>query len=168
VIALVRVDNRLVHGQVLVTWVPHVAAELLLVADEEAARNPLARAAMTLALPPGLRASIEPPGSVRWEALAASPERVLVVVRDVADVERAVDAGLTPQRSLAIQIGNVHFARGRRQVTPSVFLSEEELGVLRRLVAAGFAVEARAVPHDPPLRLAEIERRWQAASGRGD
>jgi mannose/fructose/N-acetylgalactosamine-specific phosphotransferase system component IIB len=162
VIALVRVDNRLVHGQVLVTWVPSLGAEAIVVADEEAAASPLARAAMTLALPPGLRARIEPLARVDWAGLAADPQRVLVVVRDVGDLARVASGGLAPG-SAPLNLGNVHYARGRRQITPSVFLSGEELAVLERLGAAGFRVAARAVPADAPLGLEEIRRRFAAA-----
>ncbi len=163
-IALVRVDNRLVHGQVLVTWVPHLKAARIVVADDEAAKNALARAALTLALPPELEASIEPLAAVDWGALAASPRPVMVVVRDVADLERALAGGLSPALAGRLNLGNVHYAEGRRQVTASVFLSGDELEALRRLGAAGFSVEARAVPSDAGLDLPEIERRWAAAS----
>jgi PTS system mannose-specific IIB component len=163
VIALVRADNRLIHGQVLVTWVPHLHATRLLVADDEASRSPLARAAMTLALPPGLEAAIEPIRGVDWKALAASPAPTMVLVRDVPDLERAREGGLTPDLVRTLNIGNVHYSPGRRQITPSVFLSPEELAALRRLAAAGFSVEARALPLDAPVALAEIERRWAAA-----
>jgi N-acetylgalactosamine PTS system EIIB component len=163
VIGLARVDERLVHGQVLVGWVPHLGARRVVVADDEAARSPLARAAMTLALPPGVAAEVDAVGAVDWAALAGSPEPVLVVLREVAEVERALAAGLTPDRVPVLNLGNVHYAQGRRPVTPSVFLSGAEMEGLRRLAAAGFRVEARAVPLDAPIDLAEIERRWKAA-----
>jgi mannose/fructose/N-acetylgalactosamine-specific phosphotransferase system component IIB len=162
-IALARIDERLVHGQVLVGWVPHLGARRVVVADDEAARSPLARAAMALALPPGVEASVEPVKAVDWAALAGSPDPVLVVLRDVADAEQALVAGLTPARTAVLNVGNVHYAEGRRQVTPSVFLSGAEVDGLRRLGAAGFRVEVRAVPLDAPIDLAEIERRWNAA-----
>jgi PTS system mannose-specific IIB component len=162
VIALVRVDNRLVHGQVLVTWVPALGVEAILVADDEAAASPLARAALTLALTPGLRATLEPLGAVDWPRRAASPERTLVVVREVADLERAAAAGLPPGTA-TLNLGNVHYGRERRAVTPSVFLSAGELAALERLAAAGFRVEARALPADAPLGLDEIRRRFAAA-----
>jgi len=165
VIALVRVDNRLIHGQILVGWAPHLRAEAVVVADDEAAKSPLARAAMTLCLPPGLEASIQPLARVDFRALAASRCAVLVLVRDVPDLERAREAGLDPSLCRRLNLGNVHYAPGRRQITPSVFLSEEELAQLRRLASAGFEVEARAVPLDQPLDLPEIERRFAAAGG---
>jgi PTS system mannose-specific IIB component len=162
-IALARIDERLVHGQVLVGWVPHLGARRVVVADDEAARSPLARAAMALALPPGVEASVDPLDAVDWEALGRSPDPVLVVLRDVAVAERALSAGLTPARVAVLNVGNVHYGQGRRQVTPSVFLSGAEVEGLRRLAAAGFRVEIRAVPLDVPIDLAEIERRWNAA-----
>lgn len=162
-IALVRVDNRLLHGQILEVWLPRLPARSVVVADDDAAQSPLARAAMTLALPPGFPATVLSMGEVRWAELAASAERVLVLVREVADLERAVAAGLTPERAPALNVGNVHFASGRRPITPSVYLSGEEVEALRRLAALGFAVEARAVPGDPPVGPEEIERRYMAA-----
>ena len=51
-VALIRVDNRLVHGQVLEAWLPALDAHGVLVADDEAAGNVLARSAMALAIPP--------------------------------------------------------------------------------------------------------------------
>jgi PTS system N-acetylgalactosamine-specific IIB component len=162
-IALARVDERLVHGQVLVGWVPHLRARRVVVADDEAAASPLARAAMTMALPPGVAAEVEPLRSIGWEALSASPDPVLVVLRGVPEAERALAAGLTPARAPVLNLGNVHYGQGRRPITPSVFLSAAEMEGLRRLAAAGFRVEARAVPLDAPVDLAEIARRWDAA-----
>jgi PTS system N-acetylgalactosamine-specific IIB component len=163
VIALARIDERLVHGQVLVGWVPHLGVRRVVVADDEAASNPLARAAMALALPPGVEASVDPVKAIDWAALGASPDPVLVVLRGVAEAERALAAGLTPERTPVLNVGNVHYGPGRRQVTTSVFLSGAEVDGLRRLGAAGFRVEVRAVPLDAPIGQAEIERRWNAA-----
>ncbi len=162
-IALVRVDNRLLHGQVLEAWLPRLSARSVLVADDDAARSPLARAAMTLALPAELSASVLPLAQVRWSDRAASPDRVLVLVREVADLEKAAAAGLAPEPACTLNVGNVHYAPGRRAITQSVYLSGEEVEALRRLSARGFAVEVRAVPGEPPLGPDEIERRYRAA-----
>jgi PTS system mannose-specific IIB component len=163
VIALVRVDNRLLHGQVLETWIPRLGARAVVVADDEAAASPLARAAMTLCVPPEIPAEIEPVERVPFAALAARPDPVLVLVRDVAALSRARDLGLSPAQAPRLNLGNIHFAEGRRPVSPSVFLSGEELETLRSLAAAGFQIEARAIPSDPPAGLAEMERRYAAA-----
>jgi PTS system mannose-specific IIB component len=163
VIALVRVDNRLLHGQILETWVPRLGIGEVVVADDEAAASPLARAAMTLCVPPDLPARIFAVREVPWAALAASRFPVLVLVRDVASLVAARAAGLAPGIAPTVNLGNVHFAPGRRPVTPSVFLSGDEVDALRALAAEGFHIEARAIPSEPPAGMGEIERRYVAA-----
>jgi N-acetylgalactosamine PTS system EIIB component len=84
-------------------------------------------------------------------------------VRDLGGLARARAAGLTPALAPKVNLGNVHFGPGRRQVTPSVFLSDDDLRAVREVVAAGFEVEARAIPSEPPAGMDEIERRYAAA-----
>ncbi|HEY0839143.1 MAG TPA: PTS sugar transporter subunit IIB [Vulgatibacter sp.] len=155
-ISLVRVDNRLIHGQVVSTWIPHLRADQVVVADEEAAASPLMRAAMSMALPAHVATSILRMDEVDWPRLSAGPERVLVLVRDVADAAAAVRAGAQVEH---LNLGNVHYADGRRPVSPSVFLSRQELVLLEALADAGVEVEARAVPADRRVTLPEIASR---------
>ncbi len=162
-IALVRVDNRLLHGQILETWIPRLSVGEVVVADDEAAGSPLARAAMTLCVSPGLPVRIEALGDVSWEELARAKSRILVLLRDVPALLAARAAGLTPERAPRLNVGNLHFGPGRRSVTPSVFLAEDEVRALRALADAGFEVEARAIPSETPTGIAEIERRYAAA-----
>jgi mannose/fructose/N-acetylgalactosamine-specific phosphotransferase system component IIB len=163
VIPLVRVDNRLLHGQILEAWVPRLGIDQVVVADDEAAGSELARAAMTLCVPPELPVRIARLAELDLTALARPGPKVLLLLRDLAGLAAARAAGLTPALAHKVNIGNLHFGAGRRQVTPSVFLSESDLATLRALAAAGFEIEARAVPAEPPTGLDEIERRYAAA-----
>jgi PTS system mannose-specific IIB component len=160
VIALVRVDNRLLHGQILEAWIPRLAIREVVVADDAAAADDLARAAMTLCVPPDLPVRVVALADVPWGELARAPHGVLVLVRDVAALSRAVAGGLSPALARRVNLGNLHFEAGRRPVTPSVFLAASELEALRALAAAGFEIEARAIPAEPPAGLADIERRY--------
>jgi PTS system mannose-specific IIB component len=163
VISLVRVDNRLLHGQILETWIPRLGIDEVVVGDDEAASSDLARAAMTLCVPPDLPIRVLPVREVPWAALAAGKRRVLVLLRDVAALAAARVGGLSPHLAPKVNLGNVHFGPGRRPVTPSVFLAGPELEALRDLAAAGFELEARAIPSEPPAGLADIERRYGTA-----
>jgi PTS system mannose-specific IIB component len=163
VIPLLRVDNRLLHGQVLETWIPRLGVTSVVVADDEAARSPLAQAAMTLCCPAEVPVRVLPMAEVDFAALGAAPGPVLVLVRDVAGLTAAVARGLTPALAPRLNVGNVHFAAGRKPITPSLFLAEGELLALEALAAAGFQVEARAIPTDPPAGLDELRRRYASA-----
>jgi len=156
VIALVRVDNRLIHGQVVEAWLPELKAERIVVADDESAKSPLVRAAMALAVQNSVEVEIQPIAHVDFLGAAADQRRTLVLFRDVAGVKDALGRGLVAQ---TVNLGNVHFGTGRRAVSASVFLTPEEVSELERMASTGITVEARALPSDKPLGLPEIAQK---------
>jgi len=164
VISLVRVDNRLIHGQVVEAWLPHLRVSRVAVADDEAAGSPLIRAAMALAVQSAIEVLIQPLERMDYASLSQDAVRTLVLVREVAGATFARAHGLALPE---LNLGNVHFASGRRQVSPSVFLSPEELAALKALAASGVHVEARAVPSERVLELPELQERWERARGDG-
>ena len=160
-ISLVRVDNRLIHGQVVEAWLPHLKVGRVAVADDEAAHNPLIRAAMGLAVQPSVEVMIHPLRSFNFERISRDDVKTVVLVRDVKDAVEAKRRGL---RMTQLNLGNVHFATGRKQVSPSVFLSPEEMNQLRLLVAEGVGVDARGVPSEKPVTFAEMIERFGKGS----
>lgn len=152
-ISLVRVDNRLIHGQVVEAWLPFLKVARVVVADDEASQSPLIRAAMGLAVQPNVEVRIQPLGDVDYPQLSRDEVPTLVLVRDVKDARTTHDKGLQVGH---LNLGNVHFAQGRKQISPSVFLSEEEVAELKALAETGVEVEARGVPTDRPVTMEEI------------
>lgn len=164
-ISLVRVDNRLIHGQVVEAWLPHLNVQRVAVADDEAAGSPLMRAAMGLAVPGEVEVTIQKLGEVDFAALSKDPRRTLLLFRDVSGVVEARKRGLEFRH---LNLGNVHFSAGRRKVSPSVFLDSKELGELKELSSAGVLVEASPVPHGQPLSLGEIQQRFEKSTEAGE
>jgi PTS system mannose-specific IIB component len=160
VIALVRVDNRLIHGQVVEAWLPYLKVSRVVVADDEAASSPLIRAAMALAVQSAIEVQILPLAQVDFAALSRDTVRTLVLLRDVAAVPFAKAHGLALEH---LNLGNVHFGTGRRQVSPSVFLAEAELQALQGLAREGVKVDAQAVPAEKPVELLDLTERWAKA-----
>lgn len=156
-ITLVRVDNRLIHGQVVEAWLPHLKVQRVVVADDEAASSPLIRAAMALAVQSAIEVLIQPLAQVDFAALTKDGVRTLVLLRDVAAVPFAFNNGLTMDH---LNLGNVHFGAGRRPVSPSVFLADAEVKTLQGLAEKGVRVEARAVPSEKAVELGELTERW--------
>jgi mannose/fructose/N-acetylgalactosamine-specific phosphotransferase system component IIB len=160
VITLVRVDNRLIHGQVVEAWLPRLKVSRVVVADDEAASSPLVRAAMALAVQSAIEVQIQPLAQVDFAAVSQDAVKTLVLLRDVAAAPFALEHGL---KLKTLNLGNVHFATGRRAVTPSVFLDEKEMQALQWLAAQGVQVEAQAVPAEKPMELADLQERWGRA-----
>ena len=159
--ALVRVDSRLIHGQVVEVWLPLLKVRRIVVADDLAASTPLIRAAMGLAVPAPIQVEIAPLAQVDFARLGASPERVLLLLRDVEAAQRARERGLS---TASLNLGNLHFAPGSVQVSPSIFLRPADLAILRTLGAAGTALDVRAVPSEHSLTLADLEARAACAA----
>lgn len=159
-ISFVRVDNRLIHGQVVEAWLPQLKVARVVVADNEAAESPLIRAAMGLAVEGTFEVIIDTMEHVNFTSLAEDAVKTLVLFRDLEQVMAAKSRGLPLSR---LNLGNVHYATGRRQVSPSVFLSPAEMEELEKLSGDGTEVEARGVPTDRPAGMAELRERF----GRG-
>jgi mannose/fructose/N-acetylgalactosamine-specific phosphotransferase system component IIB len=120
-----------------------VNAQRLLVVDDEAAHNPLMRAAMTMAVPRQIQVQLATLDEVDFEAIDGDAVRTLVLFREVSGALAAREHGL-PDGEL--NIGNVHAGNGRHQVTRSVFLTDEERTQLKELALSGMKITMQAVP----------------------
>lgn len=145
-----RIDSRLIHGQVVEAWVPHLKVARLVVADDTAAADPLAKVAFGLAVPPGVELVVAPVAQVDFATLAADGVRTLVLFRDVPSAVAARAAGLP---SGPLNLGNVHSGPGRVAVSRSVFLDDGDARALASLRDGGMAVSIQAVPAEPPQPL---------------
>jgi mannose/fructose/N-acetylgalactosamine-specific phosphotransferase system component IIB len=149
-ISLSRIDNRLLHGQVIEAWLPHLHAERVVVVDDAVAADALATSAFHLVVPPDVAITVWPESEATFDNVAQDRVRTLVLFRDVAQVTKARSRGL-PNGTL--NVGNVHAAPGRQLVTRSVFLSPSEKTALEDLQASGMDVVIQAVPNEKPTRL---------------
>ena len=154
-LVLIRVDCRLIHGQIVEAWVPFTRAEHLVVANDEAAEDPLTRSIMEMAVPPSVGVSILPVveaaekfASGRWAA-----KRTMVLVADCKDAVTLYDAG--PHFS-SLNLGNLVCAAGKKRISCSVSLDLTDMYCIKKLENEGIQVEARPVPHEPSQNLADL------------
>lgn len=146
-LVLARVDCRLVHGQVVETWVPHVRANSLIVANDDLAANAMLRSVMELAVPVGIRVRfcrLDQAAAVLAEADRMGERSILLVSNATDAVKiRKEGAGFT-----LINIGNLHFAEGKVQISPSVFFAPEDFEALRWFQSHGVSVCVRGTPFE--------------------
>lgn len=105
-----RVDNRLVHGQVIEGWLPYVAARHLVVANDAMAQDDLRQQITLLAIPQSVETHF-----VMLEALAdtlrSCDDDALVLFEDCKDARQASDAGVAMK---SLNIGNLHYGPGKK------------------------------------------------------
>jgi mannose/fructose/N-acetylgalactosamine-specific phosphotransferase system component IIB len=145
-IALFRIDERLIHGQVVVGWGSRLDPERIIVIDDEIAASAWEQELYCIGVPAELPVefvSVEEARD-RLAGWRASPERLILLARSVDTVLRLSRDGMLEGEDL--NVGGIHHAPERREVLPYVYLSADETDALRRVAAAGVDISARDLP----------------------
>ena len=144
-LALYRIDDRLIHGQVVVGWGQPLNASFIVLVDDEVSGSDWEQDLYRMGVPPQIEvifASVDQAaGSLpTWEA----DERVGILL--VGDVDTAVALARRAPQVRRFNVGGVHHRSGRRERLRFVYLTDDEAAKLRQLAAGGVDVTAQDVP----------------------
>ncbi|MGH7544782.1 MAG: PTS system mannose/fructose/N-acetylgalactosamine-transporter subunit IIB [Gemmatimonadota bacterium] len=155
-IVLYRVDDRLIHGQVVVGWATHLDADGIVVVDDALAASPweqeLYRAGLSDRMQ-GWFVGVEE-ARRRLESWRASPVRSIVLTRDLGTMRRLAQGG--ELAGTEVNLGGLHEAPGRERVRSYLYLSGEDRSEIESLTRAGARVSARDVPRAPRVSADEL------------
>jgi len=146
-IVLTRIDNRLIHGQVLESWVPFTHADCIVVANDQVAGVPLQRVLMEAAVPRAIRVVIGNIDEVAhlFAATELASRRVLLLFASSADARRAHRQGIPFSE---LNLGNMHGGAGKVRFSCTIALDPEDIENLKELEAAGVRIVSQCVPSD--------------------
>ena len=154
-IALVRVDNRLVHGQILEAWVPFIEAKCILVVDDNSAGDFFCETVIRMAVPSEIEVNIYSVDDFAANYVYAhgKGKKTIVLFSNIADALKAYQAGFHFEK---LNIGNIHHEEYKVCCAPSVFLCETEIqDVFKLLEDEGVAVELKRVPREKAVNIKE-------------
>ena len=154
-VALVRVDDRLVHGQVVVGWGRPLRAAFVAVVDDTLATSDWEQELYRMGAPEDLPLEFVSVAEARtrmpaWEA---DPRPGIVLMGDVATATALATAGV---RLAKLNLGGIHHRAGRTERLPYVFLTEDEWRALAALAAQGVQVTAQDLPSSRAVPLMEL------------
>lgn len=154
-ITLLRVDDRLIHGQVVEGWLPQLGVDFVAVVSDAAAADPVQMALMKMALPPsvGLAVLTVAAAPAALSAPQAAARKILVLVPGPGEALALLEGGVAIDR---INVGGLHFTVGKVQLGRALFLNDEDKAALRAIAARGVRLEGRPLPSDPEENLASI------------
>jgi mannose/fructose/N-acetylgalactosamine-specific phosphotransferase system component IIB len=157
-VVLYRVDERLIHGQVIVGWGARLRPDRIVVVDDDLATSAWEQELYAMGVPAEVEAEFVAVATAieRLPEWQSSHERVLLLARDIATLARTARSGLL--RGEEVNIGGIHHAPGRTRVLRYVFLSDEEREELRNLAERGIRITARDLPGARPVDLHELVR----------
>ena len=145
-IALARVDDRLMHGQVSVGWVPHLRATVVVIANDRIAGDPLL-SGIIRAGASSFRVEILTVADAARRSTSAAWERetVIMLFESLQDAWRALDAGLSMAR---LNLGGLRHDTGLVCVCDGVTLDSDDCAILREFARRGVEVDVRLMPRD--------------------
>jgi PTS system mannose-specific IIB component/fructoselysine and glucoselysine-specific PTS system IIB component len=155
-IVLFRVDERLIHGQVVVGWGAELHPDRIVVVDDEIATSQWEQELYAMGLPTEVTPMFEDVRAARehlpgWRS---DGERVLVLTRDVATMHKLAEGGV--MRGDEVNIGGIHYAPGREAILPYVYLSGDEIEHINALAGEGVRITARDLPAARRVDLREL------------
>ncbi|HHA4376885.1 TPA: PTS mannose/fructose/sorbose transporter subunit IIAB [Enterococcus faecium] len=146
----VRIDERLIHGQVAGIWAPSLHTQRIIVINDEAAADSLQKSSLRMAAPTSMRLSVLPVESAAKNIRSGKygKQRLFLVFKNPTDVLRYLKAG---GKLTHVNVGNMSYKEGSKDITKSIKVLEEEIDVFESIAAMNINVTAQLVPNDPVI-----------------
>jgi len=159
---LVRIDDRLIHGQVTVAWGTWLEPDRIVLANDEVAAAPWRRGLYADSDTLGAAVSVVSVDDFcvavreeRWKG-----ERLILVVESPADLLKLIDGGVAVP---CANVGGMHFTAGKSELLPYVYVDDNDVRDMRAIASRGTGLFAQDVPQTSPVDLVPI----LAGLGRG-
>ena len=153
-VELFRIDDRLIHGQVVVGWGQPLDIGFIVLVDDTVAASDWEQELYRMGVPPEMNVYFHSAS----DAIAAMPKylaesrRGILLTGDIATMQRLVDGGVVHN----VNIGGIHSKPGRVQRLRYVFLSPDEESQLRALATNGVKVSAQDLPGARDVSLPDL------------
>jgi PTS system mannose-specific IIB component/fructoselysine and glucoselysine-specific PTS system IIB component len=155
-IVLLRIDERLIHGQVVVGWGERLHMDRIVVVDDELAASAWEQELYCLGVPPTVDASFVGVEDARraLPSWRTDPRRIVVLLRDAQTLARLSEGNLL--EGMEVNLGGIHSAPGRVRVLPYLFLSDADRSALNAVAASGATIAARDLPASRAVPLGDL------------
>lgn len=157
-IRLIRIDDRLIHGQVATTWAKTSGISRIIVVSDEVASNPIQKLLLTQAAPPEVKSHVV--SVSRLKEIANHPllygVKVMLLFNNPIDVMRAHQAGLCFD---SVNVGGMKFTEGKQMVTHFVSVDQTDIDAFKYLDSEGIELEIRKVPGDRKQNVIDVLRK---------
>jgi mannose/fructose/N-acetylgalactosamine-specific phosphotransferase system component IIB len=152
-IVLYRIDERLVHGQVVVGWGSKLRPDRYVVVDGELAESAWEQDLYALGVPEGADCLFYSPAAARSEHgdWQDSPLRIILLTRDIRTMLELGRGGLLAGEN--VNLGGLHYREGREEVLPYLYLDDLDRAELTSLEKEGARISAQDLPGSPKVRL---------------
>ena len=157
-IKLIRIDSRLIHGQIITNWVHKMGVNNILIVDDQLAQDDFMKDIYVMAAPPGMPVKVysaEDAVSI-WEPKEKALGNWLILFKDVKTAMSLHEKGFRMEK---IQIGGLPSGPGRKIVYKTIALGEDDFRDLDRLSADGIEVTIQMLPEEECIPYEKVKKK---------
>ncbi|WP_331828691.1 PTS mannose transporter subunit IIAB [Candidatus Blochmannia sp. SNP] len=155
VICLARIDDRLIHGQVVTRWVKEYNITRIIVVNDEVSKDMIRKTLLTQVTPPGITAHVlDIDKTIRvYNNPKYAGDKVIMLFTNPTDIVRLIEGGI-PIKS--VNIGGMAFYKDKKQINNAISVNNIDIEAFKKLDQYGIELEARKVPSDPSLKIMKL------------
>lgn len=153
-IKLLRVDHRLLHGQVAFSWSSHIGCDCILIANDSILSDSLRLTTVKLAKPTGVKLVIKSiDDSIKAIKSGVTDKyKLFIVVESIRDAKKLIEAvGIR-----YLNLGGTKPAEGKEKISKSMYVTAEEKQILKELVGNGISVDIQMIPSEKAIDVKNI------------
>jgi len=145
-IVLTRIDDRLLHGQVVVSWIPYLKINEIIIVDDEYANDAFMATIIKDAAPGNIAVHVlTVKASADYLKNDDDGSRILILSRYIESIAKLIELNIVIDK---LNIGGLGNIPGRKRILNSIHLSDDELNILRDLKKKNIEVEIKMLPND--------------------
>lgn len=154
-IILTRIDDRLIHGQVVTAWIRRYPINCILIVDDELSKNRLMERIYKAAAPVGVEVLIKSVQDASEWLLEDEKrgEQILILVKVPNVIEKLLEQGILIEKVI---LGGMGAGKGRKTFIKNVSASEEEIESFRKINSKGIEIVYQLVPDEKETPIKKL------------
>ncbi|NLL76905.1 MAG: PTS sugar transporter subunit IIB [Clostridiales bacterium] len=154
-IVLCRIDDRLIHGQVVTSWVKQTGGNKIIVVDDALTKDLFMQKILKAAAPPDVKVEVlntlDATDVLKEEAV--NGEKIIILVKIPQILEKLIEGGVTIPK---IILGGMGAKDGRKKFNRNVSASEEEVESMKKILGLGTEIYYQLVPTEAPTDVRKL------------
>ena len=157
-IKLVRVDFRLIHGQVITKWSNTISAKEIVVVNDQLSKDEYMAEIYIMAAPPGMKVHVLSINDFVEQAKSSAYDSgsILVLFKNIKDAKDTTDLGINFKQ---VQIGGLGSGNGRTSVVKGISIDMEDVNNLNAIQNSGAEVSFQVTPEEQKLSLEKASKK---------
>lgn len=153
-INLVRIDDRLIHGQVATTWVNVKKIEQILLINDKLKSDPVQQKIVTMTAPADVKVLVfDVDKFIEVAGKQDIKKSTMLILTTSTDVLRLLEGGVKFDH---LNVGGMRMQEGRKRYTKALSVTPAEEEAFRKIRAMGVKIEVQMVPNDPATKIEQI------------